>query len=143
MIDLFSVQYRPGLSQPPMSLLCQSVSVEGEQMMLWLDGINVDDPVMAPLSSMRSISYVGTFRDYAAANLEVARKVFDESSGEHAPSILARAIQYMVADPTLTANSAIELACDRALDIIEADQNSARLFTFSATSSPTATAHAG
>lgn len=128
MIQLFNVQYRPGMSAPPVSLLCQAVDVGNEKMLLWLDGINVEDPVMAPISAVRSISYVGTFKEFAAQRLAIARQVFDESQGEHAPSILARAMQYMGSDATLSAHNALELACDQALDIIDADINSALLF---------------
>jgi hypothetical protein len=140
MIHMFNVQYRPALDAPPVSLLCQAVDVEGEKMMLWLDGINAEDPVMAPISAMRAISYVGTFRDFAAERLDVARRVFDESQGEHAPSILARAMLYMSGDPKMSAHSALELACDQALDIIEADINSARVFSLVSSNEMTAQA---
>jgi hypothetical protein len=136
-IELFNVQYSPGLNKPPVNLLCQSIDVDGEKL-LWLDGINLEDPVLAPLSAMRHYSWMGSFKEFAAQRLDEARMVFEVSQGEHTPSILARAMLYLSADPKLNAAEAIELATDQALDILDADSYCASLFSLATSGQPTA-----
>lgn len=128
MNHLFSVTYRPSPTQPPVSLVCQSFVVNGE-LLLWIDGVNLEQPVLAPLSAVKQIRHLGTFREFAQARLELTRAVLQESQGEHSPALIARAIRYMEADAGLSAHDAIELAYEQALDLIDADNTSALLFT--------------
>jgi hypothetical protein len=128
MNHLFSVTYRPGPTQAPLSLVCQSMLVSGE-MLLWIDGINLEQPVLAPLSAVKQIRHLGTFRDFAQARLPLAHAVLQESQGEHSPALIARAIQYLEADAGLSAHDALELAYEQALDLVDADNNAGRMFT--------------
>lgn len=124
---LFSVTYRPGPAHAPVSLVCQAFTVEGE-LLLWIDGINLEQPVLVPLSAVKRIRHLGTFREFAQIRLDAARAVLQESQGEHSPSLLARAMLYMEADSHLTALDALELASDQALDLVDADNMSALMW---------------
>ncbi|MEJ8837694.1 hypothetical protein [Ramlibacter sp. AN1133] len=124
MNSLFSVTYRPGPAHPAVSLVCQAIDVDGE-MLLWIDGINLEHPMLVPVSACKRLTLLGTFREFAQTRLQATRAVLQESQGEHSPTLLARAILYMEADPQLTAHEALELAYDQALDLIDADNTSA------------------
>lgn len=119
-IELFSVLYRPGLIEPPLMLLCQAVDVAGEKF-LWIDGINPEDPVVISISAVKHIEWAGTFKEFTANRMDLAERVTGESLGSHSPTIMARAILYMSRDVALTAEEALSLAEDQALDIVDAD----------------------
>lgn len=127
MNQLISVTYRPGPAHPPVQLICQTYQV-GEEVMLWVDGINLEDPLLVPLSSVRGHKLLGTFREFAGERLEVARDVLHESQGEHSPAILARAMQAMQLDSSLSAREALDEMENQALDLIDADTISAQAF---------------
>jgi hypothetical protein len=127
MNQLFSITYRPAAHREPLQLVCQAHSV-GEEVLLWIDGINLEDPVLAPISAVRNIQALGTFREFAQQRLETARAVLQESQGEHSPGVLARAMLCMEADPRMSAHDALELVYDQALDVIDADNTSALAF---------------
>lgn len=128
MNHLFSVEYRPGPAQAPLTLVCQSLIINNE-MLLWVDAINLEQPVLVPLASVKGIRHLGTFREFAQTRLDTARAVLQESQGEHSPALLARAMLYMEADATMGPNTALELAYDQALDLIDADNTAALQFS--------------
>lgn len=126
-VELFSVLYRPGLIEPPLTLLCQAVDVAGEKF-LWLDGINPEDPVMISISAVKHIEWAGTFKEFMSARMDLAERVVSESLGAHSPTIMARAMLYMSRDTALTASDALSLAEDQALDIVDADNGCSDAF---------------
>lgn len=128
MSQLFSATLRPGPKHPPVNLVCQSLEQDGE-LHLWVDGMNLEDPVLLPISAAKQIRLLGTFREFAAARLDLARAVLQESQGEHSPTLLARAMLLMQDDPRISANDALEHVQDQALDLIDADNCGALMFT--------------
>lgn len=127
-IELFSVSYRPHAGHPEVQLVCQSVDHDGDRL-LWIDGINAEQPVVAPLASVRGIEFVGTFRDFMGRHIAQASRLLDESGGEHSPTILARATLYMARDPRMSASEALELAVEQGVDLVDADNQSALAFS--------------
>lgn len=123
-IELFSVVYRPSLSDPPIALLCQAVDIEGEKF-LWIDGINSEDPVMVSISAVRDVKWAGSFREFVLARPDIAQAVLAETDGSHSPTALARAMLYMSRDAKLTATEAMELVEEQALDILDSDDAAA------------------
>lgn len=117
-IQLFNVQYKPSVSRPPVALLCQSVSIDQETF-LWADGLTTSSPVLVPISAVRKIEPQGSFRDFMANRLDKTRAVLASSSGEHSPTILARAVQYMERDSKLHAEEALDMAIEQGLDILD------------------------
>lgn len=119
-VELFNVVYRPGLADPPLTLLCQAVDVGGEKF-LWVDGINPEHPIMVSISAVKHIEWAGTFKEFMTARLDLAERVVNESLGSHSPTIMARAMLYMSRDTALTTADALSMAEDQALDIVDAD----------------------
>lgn len=122
-VSLFSIVYRPGIGESPVALICQAVDVANEKF-LWVDGINAEDPVMVSISAVKHIEYMGTFKDFLAARMDLAEKVIAESLGEHSPTLAARAVLFMARDRNLSARDALELVESQALDILETDDKS-------------------
>ena len=137
MNQLFSIAYRPAAHREPLQLVCQTYAI-GEEILLWVDGINLEDPVLVPISGVHNIQPLGTFREFAEQQLSAARAVLQESQGKHSPGVLARAMLCMVADPSMSAHDALELVYDQALDIVDADNTSA--FDFGRSRAETAVA---
>jgi len=127
-IELFNVRYRPHAGEPEIQLLCQSVGAEDDRL-LWVDGINAEQPVLVPLANVKGIEPAGTFREFMAQRLKHAALLFEESQGEHSPTILARAAQIMSLDPRLSAPEALDQAVEQAVDIVDADNMSALAFS--------------
>lgn len=119
-VELFSVVYRPGIIEPPLTLLCQAVDVAGEKF-LWIDGINTEDPVMVSIAEVKHIEWAGTFKEFMSARADLADRVVHESMGAHSAMLLSRAILYMSRDTALTAADALSMVEDQALDILDAD----------------------
>ena len=120
MIPLFQVPVKAGVRVPPVQLLCQSVMVDGE-LLLWVDGINAQDPVVIPVSAVSSSRLVSDFESYMQAHRDVAYRVLVAGTGEISPTIAVRAVAAMVADPSLSAEDALEMVTAQALDLIDAD----------------------
>jgi hypothetical protein len=137
--ELFNVQYRPGLHQPPVMLLCQAVDLDGEKF-LWVDGINFDDPVMVPIASVRHAEWMGSFAEFMKANIDSAGKVIEQCQGNYSPTIMARATLYMSKDRRMSAVQAIELADRQAYDLLDEDMLSMRYFSDAASMPLTAQA---
>lgn len=127
-IELFNVVYRPGLTEPPLSLLCQSLDIDDEKF-LWIDGINPEDPVLVSISAVRETQWAGSFKEFIAARPDLTEQILaQDAAAAHSPTLLARSILYMSRDPSLTAADALEMAEEQALDIIEADLSNAQAF---------------
>jgi hypothetical protein len=127
MIPLFQIAVKPGLREPPVQLICQSLNVGGE-MLLWVDGVNAQDPVVIPLSAVDSSKLLTDFESFMSAHKAIARRVLLAGAGEISPTIAARAVAAMVADPNLEATDALELVNGQALDLLDADAQSAAYF---------------
>lgn len=127
MIPLFQIPFKAGLREPPVQLICQCVMVDGE-MLLWIDGVNAQDPVVVPLSAIPASKLVADFESYMQAHKDVAKRVLLAGAGEISPTIAARAIAAMAADPSLDAEAALEMVNSQALDLIDADQQSQAYF---------------
>jgi hypothetical protein len=127
-IELFNVEYRPGVGKPELRLLCQSVEIGGEKL-LWIDGVNAEDPVMVPLACVKGIEWAGSFKEFMIARLGLAQQVLEESQGEHSPTIMARAMLYMSRDLSMTARAAIDQAVEQGVDLIDADNLSGLAFS--------------
>lgn len=127
MIPLFQIPFKPGLRQPPVNLICQSVMKDGE-LLLWIDGVNAQDPVVIPLSAVASSRLLMSFDDYLRAHSDIARRVLLAGAGEISPTIAARAIAAMVADPGLQPEAALEMVNGQALDLIDSDHSEAAYF---------------
>lgn len=127
-IELFNVEYRPAIGAPEIRLLCQGVKV-GEETLLWVDGVNPEDPVMVPLGSVRRIEWAGSWAEFMRSHLDLAAQVLESSQGEHSTTIVARATLYMASDSRLSASEALDHAYDQALDLIDADNLSAYQFS--------------
>ncbi len=136
-IQLFLVNYRPSLARPPVEVLCQSFNIgeENPEKFVWVDGLMVHTPILAPIASLTRIVPMGPFREFMAARLDLAKQVLDESQAQHSPGMLARAVLYMEREPGLSAESALDLAVEEALDIIDADSSDSRVFLASASAS--------
>jgi hypothetical protein len=119
-IYLFSAHFRPSISRPPVDILCQAVDVKGEKL-LWADGLMVDHPILVPISAVGKVSYKGTFRDFMRQHMTHAMYVLEVSQGQHSPTMLARAVQCMSRDPSLSADEALDLVVEEALDLIDVD----------------------
>lgn len=130
-IQLFLVNYRPSLARPPVEVLCQSLDI-GREKFVWVDGLMIHTPILAPIASLTRIVPLGPFREFMAARLDLAKQVLDESQGQHSPGMLARAVLYMEREKGLCAEAALDLAVDEALDIIDADASDSRVFYASA-----------
>ncbi len=139
MIPLFQIPFKAGLTEPPVQLICQSVTVDRE-MLLWVDGVNAQDPVVIPLSSVAASRLLTDFESFLDANRDLAERVLLAGAGELSPTITARAIAAMTADPQLDAEGALELVNGQALDLIEADLRSQAFFWGSAGPMSTCTA---
>lgn len=120
MIDLYQVTFKPGLKSPPVRLICQSVEVDDE-LMLWIDGVNGEDPVLVPLASLPAHAYVGDFGGFMRQHLSLARAVLAAGEGELSPTIAARAVSLMLLDPHASAETALEHVNSQALDLLDAD----------------------
>ncbi|MDF2461869.1 MAG: hypothetical protein K0Q43_104 [Ramlibacter sp.] len=127
MIPLFQISVKPGLREPPVQLICQSLTVDGE-MLLWVDGVNAQDPVVIPLSAVSSTKLLTDFETFMDAHKSIARRVLLAGAGEISPTIAARAVSAMAADPRLDATDALELVNGQALDLLDADAQSAAYF---------------
>ena len=119
-IQLFSIHYRPSLSWPAVEVVCQAFDVDKEKL-LWVDGLMVHHPILIPVSGATRLKYLGSFRDFMAARIPQAKAVLEVSQGQHSPGMLARAVTYMERERGLSAEAALDLAVDEALDIIDAD----------------------
>ena len=127
-IDLFSVHLRVSISRPRVDLICQSIDVEGEKV-LWVDGLTMDSPVLLPIAAVAEcIQYRGTFREFLMNDMREASQILAISNGEHSPTIIARAVQLMSRDRKLSAEEALHLVVEEALDIMDADQGDAEVF---------------
>ena len=140
-IELFHIQYRPSASTPPMRLLCQGVDVANEKL-LWVDGLDVENPIVVPLSSVRALEWSGSFRELMTTNLDLAARVISEAQGEYSPTIMARMFVYMSQDPNLQPEDALDLAIMQSNDVIQADNRSRASFQRAAMSTPRAMARA-
>ncbi|CAM9721668.1 unnamed protein product, partial [Phaeothamnion confervicola] len=108
-----------------LTLLCQALNIDDEKF-LWVDGINPEDPVVVSISSVREMQWAGSFKEFVSARPDLADQILSlESAAAHSPTLLARSILYMSRDASLTAADALEMAEEQALDIIEADSESA------------------
>lgn len=126
-IEIFNVLYRPGLSEPPVHLLCQAVDVGGEKL-LWLDGVDPDRAVMVSITALREVKWAGSFDEFAAARSDLAAQVLEHGEGEYSPTILARAMLYMSQDSQLPCDEALEMAQEQGLGILRADEDSLKQF---------------
>lgn len=127
-IEMFTIRYKPSAYSPAVRLLCQSVNLDGEKM-LWVDGLDVADPMMLPISAAQDIEWAGSFREIMTARIDLAEQVIAEAQGEYSPTIMVRAVQFMAHDRTLTAEEALDLSAEQAADLIDSDNFSARAFT--------------
>ena len=119
-IHLFAAHFRPSISRPTVDMLCQAIDVGGEKL-LWVDGLMFDHPILVPISAVGKIAYQGTFRQYMTDYMPFSAAVIDASQGQHSPAILARAVQCMVRDPSLSPEEALDLVVEEALDLIDVD----------------------
>lgn len=127
-IELFSVHIRISVCSPPVDLLCQAVDLDGEKA-LWVDGITMDMPVLIPIASIAEcIEYRGTFRDFVLKNLNEANAVFSVCDEGYSPLIMARVIQRMTLDRTMSAKDALHYVFDQALDVLDSDRTDAEVF---------------
>ncbi len=127
-IELFNIHYRASVGTPPMRLLCQGVDVAGEKL-LWVDGLDVANPVVIPLASVRSLEWAGSFRELMATDLELAERVISEVQGEYSPTIMARMFVYMSHDPDMHVEDALDLAIKQGADLICADEKAHASFS--------------
>ena len=127
-IELFAVQVRVCVSRPAVVLLCQAMDLSGEKV-LWIDGMNMETPVLLPIASVKGgIEYRGTFRDFLALHLDQAVQVLQAARGGHSPTVLARAVHYMLHDRNLGAHEALTMVVEQARDILDADTGDADVF---------------
>jgi hypothetical protein len=127
-VDLFSVRMRVSLSRPPVELICQAMDLNGEKV-LWVDGMTMDTPILLPIASVNGcIEYRGTFRDFLTLHMGEAGLILSSSAGQHSPTIIARAVRCMTYDKKLTAEDALHLVIEEALDILDADSGDAEVF---------------
>ncbi|HWS26852.1 MAG TPA: hypothetical protein VN259_09830 [Xanthomonadales bacterium] len=126
-IELFNIHYRASVGMPPMRLLCQGVDVAGEKL-LWVDGLDVANPVVIPLASVRSLEWAGSFRELMVSDLDLAERVISEAQGEYSPTIMARMFVYMSQDPDLHVEEALDLAIKQSAELIVADENAGASF---------------
>jgi hypothetical protein len=138
-IELFNIHYRPSAAAPSMRLLCQGVDVDGEKL-LWVDGLDVANPIMVPVASVQSLEWAGSFRELMSTNLDLASKVIREVQGEYSPTIMARMFVYMSQDPGMNVEEALDMAIFQGGDLIRADGIAAKSFRKAALVMP---AHAG
>lgn len=131
-IELFNIHYRASASTPAMRLLCQGVDVAGEKL-LWVDGLDVENPLVIPLASVRSLEWAGSFRELMSTDLDLAARVIEEAQGEYSPTIMARMFVYMSQDPAMHPEEALDLAIMQSGDLIQADSMSSASFCRAAT----------
>ncbi len=110
-----------------MRLLCQGVDIDGEKL-LWIDGLDVENPIMIPVSSVRALEWSGSFRELMVTDLDIAGRVISEAQGEYSPTIMARMFVYMSRDPDLHPEDALDLAIMQSNDLIDADKMSMTSF---------------
>lgn len=127
-VDLFSVRMRVSVSRPPVNLICQALDLSGEKV-LWVDGMTMDTPVLLPIASVNGcIEYQGNFRNFLTLRMGEAGMVLASSAGQYSPTIIARAVNCMTYDRSLSADEALHLVVEEALDILDADSKDAEVF---------------
>lgn len=116
------------MSTPPVDLICQSIDLDGEKL-LWVDGVTMDTPLLLPLAAVAEcIQYRGTFREFLMSNMMIAGQVLGASNGQHSPTVVARAVQLMAREKSLSAQDALHLVMEEALDLLDADNGDAEIF---------------
>lgn len=126
-IDLFSVQFQPGIGEAPLNLICQALDVDGEKL-VWIDGLNPDCPLMAPIAALTKIEWLGSIGDFMRSRMEISAQVIDYTQGDFSPTIMARAIAAMEADSSLNVEDAVMLVEGQGLDLLDKDSIAASIF---------------
>lgn len=119
--SLYLTRFRPSITRPVLEVLCQAIEVDGLQM-LWLDGLDINNPLLLPMSAARSCEPAGSFHQYILDHYFVARDVIDLGAGQHSVTLLARAIQRCDQTRSLSADQALEMVIQEAKDILYFDQ---------------------
>ena len=127
-IELFRVLYQPSLDMTPVPLLCQSFTAD-EEKLLWIDGINEEEPVLIPLSCTPGAKeWVGSFFEFMDRHHPQCSLVVEAAQGQYAPIILVRAVEIMVQDDRIGAELALEMAYNQGCHLLADDQRNAEFF---------------
>lgn len=119
--ELFFVRYRPAVNMPAMQLLCQLVDLPGGRRAAWIDGRNVNRPVLLPIKPDTSITSIGSFETLVAEQKLLAGLILDVAP-TLSITLIARAIKLMEADRKVSAEDAVDLVIAEAQYLSEADQ---------------------
>lgn len=119
-IEFFEITYHSVDGSPPIMLLCQSLRVD-EERLLWIDGINELEPVVLPLAGVPA-TWAGTFSGWLSENPEIASQVVSISSGI-SPLIVVRSMAVMLADKSISADTALELCLEQGKVVLVDDQS--------------------
>lgn len=119
--NLYSVRFKPSVTRPVIEVLCQAIELGGQQL-LWLDGLDLDNPLLLPMSAARSCESAGSFHQFILNHYFSARDVLDLAAGQHSVTLLARAIQRCDQTRSLTADEALNQVIQEARDILYFDQ---------------------
>ena len=129
MIHLLQVPFKAGRDAPPVQLICQIVDLGPDsELLVWVDCINAEAPVVVPLSSVSGHHHLSDFESYMAAHKDISREVLLAGAGEISPTIAARAVAYMAKTPGVSAADALDTVQEQAIDLIEADHRNQAYF---------------
>jgi hypothetical protein len=118
-IDFFEITYRSGDDSFSSVIMVQCLMVEQEGM-LWVDGIDFENPVVVPLGGL-SLAHCGTFDDWLAKYPAEFAQVTEALEQERSPVFMSRCVALMAADSSIGAAQAIEMCLAQAHEIIKED----------------------
>lgn len=128
-ILLIEADYVPGSTQSaPVRLIGQVVRQFGEDT-LWLDGVEITDPILVPIKSLAAVAFVGTFDDFCYEHAEQIQALASECDLRNmSPTVVARAVMSLDDGEGPTPQEALDSAVLFGEFIREMDAMDRRLF---------------
>lgn len=119
-IEFFEITYRGVSGSPAVVLLCQGVTVN-EELMLWVDGINLEDPVVVPLAGIPA-QWRGSYADWCDKYPDLSGAILAASPQVPSPVLMVRCMSVMAADPGISAHDALDMCTLQAQEISKEDR---------------------
>ncbi len=119
-IEFFQITYRGVSGSPPVVLICQGVTVNDE-LMLWVDGVNLEDPVVVPLSGVPAQSS-GSYAEWCEKYPDALSAIVATSPAIPSPVLTVRCMSVMAADPGISAQEALDMCTLQGQEISKEDR---------------------
>lgn len=126
--NLYLARIRVNLCVPPRVYLVQEILIDGESM-IWVDGVDIADPLLLPKKDVSDLESIGTFADFLSQNVDAYLglvQAFPEDS--YSPSVMARAILGMKQKPHFTYAEMMSLVLQEGQAIRELERRDRKLF---------------